>query len=74
MIEFGKQHGATKLDLWGILPPDSSDESNPWAGFSEFKKGYGGEAVEMIGSFDLVLSPFLYKIYSFVFFLRKRLG
>ncbi len=73
VIVFGKENGARSLDLWGILPPDSTDPTNPWAGFSDFKKGYGGEAVEMIGSYDLVVFPFLYKIYQIMFKLRKQI-
>ena len=71
VIMFGKEHGAQILDLWGILPPGVTDTRNPWAGFSDFKKGFGGEAVEMIGSYDLVVFPFLYTLYGFVFKIRK---
>lgn len=73
VILFGKEHNATKLDLWGILPPDVTDPKNPWAGFSDFKKGYGGEAIEMIGSYDLVAFPLLYGLYQIAFKVRKAL-
>ena len=71
VIEFGKAHGAQSLDLWGIAPPDDSSSKSEWAGFSDFKKGYGGEAVPMCGSFDLVVFPLLYRLYVAGNALRK---
>jgi lipid II:glycine glycyltransferase (peptidoglycan interpeptide bridge formation enzyme) len=71
---FGKKHNATSLDLWGILPPDVTDPKNPWAGFSDFKKGFGGEMVQMIGSYDFVAFPVLYWFYTVAFKLRKFLS
>ncbi len=74
VILFGKEHGASKLDLWGILPPDVTDPKNPWAGFTDFKKGYGGSIVEMAGSYDLVVMPGLYFVYQIGYKLRKILN
>jgi lipid II:glycine glycyltransferase (peptidoglycan interpeptide bridge formation enzyme) len=71
VILFGKDHGATKLDLWGILPPGEYDPNEPWAGFSDFKKGYGGEVVEMIGSYDFIMSPVFHALYVLGYKLRK---
>jgi lipid II:glycine glycyltransferase (peptidoglycan interpeptide bridge formation enzyme) len=56
--------------MWGSLPPDYN-QNHPWAGFTRFKSGYGTKFVEMIGSYDLVINPFLYKIYSFIYILRQ---
>ncbi len=69
-IRLGKKLGAKKFDMWGSLPPDYK-QTHPWAGFTRFKQGYGGELVEMIGSFDLVVNPFLYKIYNLSYLLRQ---
>ncbi len=73
VIVFGKEHGAIKLDLWGILPPNEHDPHNPWAGFTDFKKGFGGEAVKMIGSYDLIIHKPLYVLYVVFSWLRKRI-
>lgn len=70
VIQYGKEHGATKLDLWGILPPNSTDPNDPWAGFSDFKKGFGGEVIEMVGSYDLVVFPALYFAYQIAYNVR----
>lgn len=69
-IKFGKASGAEQLDMWGSLSPDF-DEKNPWAGFTKFKEGYSTEYVQFVGSFDLVVNPILYSIYSFVYKIRE---
>ncbi len=62
-IRMGKKLGCTSFDLWGSLPPQAPS-THPWYGFHRFKLGYGGDLVEMVGSWDLVLNPFLYRIYN----------
>ncbi len=69
-IKFAKNKGAKKFDFWGSLPPNY-DQSHPWAGFTRFKQGYGGEFVEMIGSFDLIINPFLYSLFNFIYKTRR---
>lgn len=69
-IRLGKKLGAKTFDMWGSLPPDY-DEKNPWSGFTKFKQGYGTSFTKMSGSYDLVISPFLYKLYSLSHKLRS---
>lgn len=69
-IRFGKFNKAKIFDLWGSLPPNYS-LNHPWAGFTRFKQGYGGRFVQLIGSYDLIINPFLYNLYSFVYPFRK---
>ena len=69
-IKLGKRLGAKKFDMWGSLPPDYS-LTHSWSGFTRFKQGYGTKFVEMIGSYDLVISPLLYKIYNLIYSLRE---
>lgn len=63
MIAFGKQIGCKMFDMWGSLGPDPSSR-DPWFGFHRFKKGYGGELVEFLGTYDLVLNQPLYKVFK----------
>jgi lipid II:glycine glycyltransferase (peptidoglycan interpeptide bridge formation enzyme) len=63
VIRFGKAQGCHNFDMWGSLGPEP-DEKNPWWGFHRFKKGYGGELVEFIGSYDLVHDYPMYKLYT----------
>lgn len=69
-IKFAKKNGAKKFDMWGSLPPDYN-KNHPWAGFTRFKSGYGTKFVEFVGSFDLVINPFVYQIYNILYFLRQ---
>lgn len=71
-IKWGKKHNAKHFDLWGCLGPDP-DTNHPWYGFHRFKEGFGGELVEFIGSYDLVINKPLYQLYSMIHPIRQRL-
>jgi lipid II:glycine glycyltransferase (peptidoglycan interpeptide bridge formation enzyme) len=62
-IRFGKNLGLKKFDMWGALgfEPDPKD---PWHGFHDFKRKFGPEHVEFIGSYDLVINPAIYQAYK----------
>lgn len=62
VIKFGKDQGCTLFDMWGS-PGPKPEKSDPWYGFWRFKKGFGAKIVEFVGSWDLVLNPFLYPAY-----------
>lgn len=62
VIRFGQAQACKSFDMWGSLGPEP-DPKNPWYGFHRFKKGYGGELVEFIGSYDLVNDYPMYKLY-----------
>lgn len=58
-----KDSSETNDPIWIV------DESHPWAGISKFKLGFvkpgeTGEVVDFPGAYDLILSPFWYKILS----------
>lgn len=63
VIKWGKKMGLKKFDMWGALRPNPNT-NDPWYGFHRFKEGYGGELIEFVGSYDLVLNPFLYELYK----------
>ncbi|MFZ2153598.1 MAG: peptidoglycan bridge formation glycyltransferase FemA/FemB family protein [Microgenomates group bacterium] len=64
-IKFGKQMGLKTFDMWGSLGPDAR-ESDQGYGFHRFKQSYGGQLVQFIGTYDLVISPKLYQLYNLV--------
>lgn len=72
MIRFGQSQGCRMFDMWGSLGPEP-DPKHPWYGFHKFKKGYGGELVEFVGTYDLVYNPLLYKVFTFGDNLRWKL-
>ena len=68
MIKYAAEHGYKKYNFYGIqgLPdPNAKDY-----GIYEFKKGFGGHVVELLGSYELPLSP-LYYLHSLLSKLRK---
>jgi len=71
-IRMGKKLGCQKFDMWGCLPPDA-DSSHPWYGFHRFKLGYGGDLVQSVGSWDLVVRPAFYSIYQLAEKLRWKI-
>jgi lipid II:glycine glycyltransferase (peptidoglycan interpeptide bridge formation enzyme) len=62
LVKWGKKHDIHTFDLWGAIGPDP-DPKDPWYGFHRFKAGYNPTLVEFIGSYDLVIQPFFYKLY-----------
>lgn len=70
-IRFGKKHGAKSFDLWGSLAPNY-DKDHMWSGFTRFKEGYGAEFTEMIGSYDIVVRPLIYKVFNIAQKIRER--
>ena len=57
-----KENGLKKFDFWGIAPVDTSGnvpKNHPWAGFTAFKKSFGGYEVDYCGTFDLIFKPVL---------------
>jgi lipid II:glycine glycyltransferase (peptidoglycan interpeptide bridge formation enzyme) len=65
MISFGKEQGCNMFDMWGSLGPEP-DPKDPWFGFHRFKKGYGGDLVEFVGTYDLVVDTRFYNLFRTV--------
>lgn len=64
-IRFGKKHSAKDFDLWGT-PGLNPKPSDPYYGFHRFKIGYHPTLIEFAGSFDLVLQPLLYRLFTLI--------
>jgi lipid II:glycine glycyltransferase (peptidoglycan interpeptide bridge formation enzyme) len=63
------EDGVHTLDLWGVVEPGDPDADAEWAGFSAFKRQFGGDALRHPGTFDLVVDPLFYRLRD----LRERL-
>lgn len=79
VIKFGKKIGCLSFDMWGSSDPE--DTTSSWYGFTKFKLGYGGVPVKYIDSYDLVIDPFKYQVFVWVYKLfwmangvKKKLG
>lgn len=51
------------FDFWGIAP-ENAPKDHPWAGFTAFKKGFGGYEVDYCGTYDIVLNKSKYRLYN----------
>ena len=71
MILDAKEAGLQRFDLYGIA--DSDDPKHPWAGFTRFKKSFGGQAVTYPGAWDLPLRPVRYWMYRIYQSVRRKL-
>lgn len=58
-----KEKGYAKYDFFGVAP-ENADENHPWAGVTRFKLGIGGQRVDYIGAYDLVLNETMYHMFN----------
>ena len=65
VIRLGQKLKCKSFDMWGCLGPHAKEGENGY-GFHRFKQGYGGQLVEYVGTYDLVINPILYKLYNSV--------
>lgn len=65
MIEWAKSRGAKLHDFCGSPPSDQiKNPDHPYAGFGRFKLGFNKEVTDFIGTYDIALRPFRYKIWA----------
>jgi lipid II:glycine glycyltransferase (peptidoglycan interpeptide bridge formation enzyme) len=62
MLQTALERGAKTYDLRGIT--DTLDEADPMFGLINFKLGTGGQVIEYVGEWDLVLSPLWAKAFK----------
>lgn len=61
-MQVARDNHCQTYDLLAVAPPDQPNHN--YAGLSRFKSQFGGETVEMVGNYDLILKPIWYKIFS----------
>jgi lipid II:glycine glycyltransferase (peptidoglycan interpeptide bridge formation enzyme) len=71
-MQNAKKRGARWFDLFGVAPPDASS-SHPWAGFSTFKRKFGGEDIALGGTWQLPVNQGRYKAYRASLPIMRRL-
>lgn len=54
--------GGKHYDFWGVT--DSEDPKHPWYGFTQYKKTFGGHQVDYTGTYDIILKPAKYRLYT----------
>ena len=71
-IKYAKENGYEIYNFYGI-EGNFKKENNPMYGVYEFKKGFGGKVVELIGEFDLPINKRKYNFYKFAFGMYKKI-
>lgn len=78
-IQWARARGCTTYDLWGIpdAPPEQLEaefeaRSDGLWGVYGFKRGWGGEIVRALGTWDKVYNPLIYAAYQLAVATRER--
>ena len=58
VIQWAKENGFKYYDFWGI-----SADKGSWGGITKFKKGFTGQEMNFMGTFDYVLNKKWYNIF-----------
>ena len=66
-----KEKGLKHVDLWGVAPED--DPNHKWAGFTAFKKSFGGREVAYPCTWDLPVKKVRYGAYQLARKAREKL-
>ena len=64
-IKYAYENHYDTYNFYGIT--GDFRKENPLLGLYLFKKSFGGQVVELVGEFDLIISPFWYKTYNGAF-------
>lgn len=70
IISEAKRRNIAEYDWFGIAPNDNP--RHPWAGVTRFKRQFGGNQIQLMGSWDLVMRPVEYQIFKIAEKLRRR--
>lgn len=65
-----KEKGLKYVDLWGVAPEDQP--YHKWAGFTAFKKSFGGREIAYPGTWDLPVKKLRYGAYQLARKLREK--
>lgn len=64
IIKDANKQGFKTVDFFGTSGIANPDKNNPIYGIHNFKKRFGGEYIEFIGEFDLIVNPFMTFMYK----------
>ena len=64
-VKYAIDNHYKRYNFYGITGDFNKD--NPLYGLYLFKKSFGGHVVELLGEFDLVISPFWYHSYNLAY-------
>lgn len=70
MIKDAKAKGCERFDFFGIAPDDNP--KHPWAGITSFKKQFGGEQINILGSYDMIFRRAEYQAFKILEKTRRK--
>ena len=70
VIKDAQKLGFKRYNLFGIAPPNATDHR--YSNVTIFKKGFGGEEVNYIPAYDLVINPTKYQVTKLIETIRKK--
>lgn len=65
-----RRRGCRMYDLWGVSP--TADPQHPWAGFSFFKRSFGGRQIDYLHAQDLPLTSGYWMVHLVETLRRRR--
>ena len=71
-VKYAIEHNMRRYNFYGITG-NFNEKENPFYGLYSFKRDFGGQVVELVGEFDLIISPFWFKVYNVAFKLYHKL-
>jgi lipid II:glycine glycyltransferase (peptidoglycan interpeptide bridge formation enzyme) len=60
-----RRDGRRRFDFWGAAPPDAGPD-HPWAGITDFKRGFGARREDYAGTWELAVRPISARLFSLV--------
>jgi lipid II:glycine glycyltransferase (peptidoglycan interpeptide bridge formation enzyme) len=63
IIKWLKSRGIKHYDLVGVPPRDQREGNHPFQGLYQFKSGFGGDDIQFIGTYDLPLVGWKYRLW-----------
>ncbi|MCI0710678.1 MAG: aminoacyltransferase [Chloroflexi bacterium] len=77
-VQWSRKHKAKGYDMYGvpdeaatILENNFTERSDGLWGVYRFKRGWGGEVVRTVGTWDRVYNPLIYRLYRGYLFIRE---
>ena len=71
-VKYAIEHGMKRYNFYGITG-DFDEKTNEHYGLYSFKRDFGGQVVELVGEFDIILSKFDFMLYNVAFKLYHKL-
>ena len=65
-VKYALEHNMRRYNFYGITG-NFDEKTNPFYGLYSFKRDFGGQVVELVGEFDIIISKFYFMAYNVAF-------